>query len=353
MNVRRIAVLLRRELLQGPKSFIFLWSVVVPIVLSMVLSLVFGTLFNDKPRLGIADEGASALVSLLRESQAVVLRQYSSAGELERAARIGAVDYGIVLPQDFDSLVKEGQHVEVTAFVWGESLAKHRVVAQVTLLDLIRQLSGREAPVDVTITPLGNKVSIPWSDRLLPLLVLMAVFVGGMFLPATSLVTERQKRTLDALTVTPTTLREIFVAKGIVGFVISLAMGLIILALNQAFGAEPGLLTLMLALGAVMAAELGLILGSFAKDMSSLFAVWKSGGILLFAPAIIYLFPEIPQWIGQIFPTYYLVEPVVRISQEGAGWSEIAVHVIVLAVLDVLLVAVVVLAGHRMRRAMA
>jgi len=353
MNVKRVAILLRRELLQGPKSFIFLWSVVLPIVMSLVLSLVFGTLFSDKPRLGIADDGDSELVSLAQGSSSITTKEYGTANDLEEAVRIGAVDFGVVLPEDFDSLVTQGQHVEITAYVWGESLAKHRVIAQVTLLDLVRELSGREAPVDITMNPLGDEASIPWSDRLLPLLVLMAVFVGGMFLPATSLVTEKQKRTLEALTVTPTTLREVFLAKGILGFIISLTMGLIILALNQAFGAQPALLVLMLALGAVMAAELGLILGSFVKDMSSLFAVWKFGGILLFGPAIIYLFPEIPQWIGQIFPTYYLVEPVVRISQQGGGWSDIAAHVFVLIGLDVVLVGVVALALRRMRRAIA
>jgi ABC-2 type transport system permease protein len=322
------------------------------VVMSLVLSLVFGTLFNDKPGLGIFDQDSSGLVSLAQESQAITLKSYGSVGDLEQAVKTGAVDFGVVLPEGFDSLVTEGQPVEITAYTWGESLAKHRVIAQVTLLDLVRELSGREAPADITINTLGDEASVPWSDRLLPLMVLMAVFVGGMFLPATSLVTEKQHRTLEALTVTPTTLREVFLAKGILGFSISLAMGLIILALNGAFGGEPGLLAMMLALGAVMAAELGLILGAFAKDMSSLFAVWKTGGILLFAPAFIYLFPEIPQWIGQVFPTYYLVEPVVRISQEGAGWPDIAIHVFVLIGLDVLLVAVVGLAMKKMRSAM-
>jgi len=353
MSVRRLVVLLRRELFQGPKSFIFLWSVVLPIVMSLVLSLVFGTLFSDKPRVGIADGDSSGLVSLAQESPSIILKEYGSAGDLEHAVGIGAVDFGVVLPEDFDRSVTAGQHVEITAYVWSESLAKHRVIAQVTLLDLVRELSGREAPVDISINTLGDEVSVPWGDRLVPLLVLMAVFVGGMFLPATSLVTEKQKQTLEALTVTPTTLREIFLAKGILGFIISLTMGTIILVLNQAFGAQPGLLVLMLALGAVMAAELGLILGSFAKDMSSLFATWKFGGILLFGPALIYLFPEIPQWIGQVFPTYYLVEPVVRISQQGGGWSDIAAHVFVLVGLDVILVAVVALALRRMRRVIA
>jgi ABC-2 type transport system permease protein len=353
VSARRVVILLKRELLQGPKSFILLWSVVLPVVMSLVLSLVFGTLFSDRPRVGIADEDSSGLVGLAQESQAISLKEYGSAGDLERAVRIGAVDYGIVLPEEFDSLVTAGQPVEITAYIWGESLAKHRLVAQATLLDLVRELSGREAPVDVTINTLGEKASIPWSDRLLPLMVLMAVFIGGMFLPATSLVTEKQHRTLEALTVTPTTMREVFLSKGILGFIVSLVMGLIILALNQAFGARPDLLALMLALGAVMAAEIGLILGSFAKDMSSMFAIMKSGGILLFAPAFIYLFPEIPQWIGQIFPTYYLVEPLVRISQEGAGWPDIAVHVFVLVAIDVLLVAIVALAVRKMKRAMA
>lgn len=350
MSARRVAILLKRELLQGPKSFIFLWAIVLPVLMSLVLTLVFGTLFSDQPQVGIADEGRSGLVGLARESQAIDLKEYGSAADLEHAVTIGAVDYGIVLPEGFDALVTAGQPVEVTAYIWGESLAKQRVIAQATLMDLVRELSGREAPVEVTINTIGEETSVPWSDRLLPLVVLMAVFIGGMFLPATSLVTEKQHHTLEALTVTPTTMPEVFLAKGLVGFIISLAMGLIILAMNRAFGSQPGLLAGMLALGAIMAAGLGLILGSFARDMSSMFAVFKAGGILLFAPAFLYLFPEIPQWIAQVFPTYYLVEPVVRISQEGAGWSEVAVHVFALMAIDVLLVAVVFAAMKRMRR---
>ncbi len=352
MSARRVAILLRRELLQGSKSFIFLWAIVLPVLMTLVLTLVFGTLFSDKPRVGIADEGSSGLAGLARESQAIDIAEYGSAADLEHAVRTGAMDYGIVLPEGFDALVTSGQPVEITAYVWGESLAKQRLVAQATLMDLVRKLSGREAAVDVVINTVGEQASVPWSDRLLPLMVLMAVFIGGMFLPATSLVTEKQHRTLEALTVTPTTMAEVFLAKGILGFVISLAMGLIILAMNQAFGSHPGLLALTLALGAVLAAELGLILGSFARDMSSMFAVFKVGGILLFAPAFLYFFPEIPQWIGRIFPTYYLVEPVVRISQEGAGWPDIAVHVFVLLAIDVLLAALVALAMKRMMRLM-
>jgi ABC-2 type transport system permease protein len=105
------------------------------------------------------------------------------------------VDYGIVLPENFDASVTAGQHVEIMAYVWGESLAKHRIIAQVTLQDLVRELSGREVPVDININTWGWG-RIP-ERPLLPLMVLMAVFVGYVPL-ATSLVTEKQKRTLEA-----------------------------------------------------------------------------------------------------------------------------------------------------------
>ena len=77
------------------------------------------------------------------------------------------------------------------------------------------------------------------------------------------------------------------------------------------------LLVSVLVLGAVMAVEVGLICGVLFKDITMLFTVWKSAGILLFGPAVIFMFPQIPQWIGRIFPTYYLLQPIIEISQQG------------------------------------
>jgi len=67
-------------------------------------------------------------------------------------------------------------------------------------------------------------------------------------------------------------------------------------------------------LAAIMAAELGLILGTSIKDVNTLFAVWKFGGLILFGPAIVYMFPQLPQWLGYLFPTYYIVRPIMDIS---------------------------------------
>lgn len=350
MSLKRVGILLVKELLQGSKGFIFVYAIIAPVLISLVFSLIFGTLFTDKPKLGVADEGNSQLVAMTEQLTSVIVREYVNLSEIKQAVESGAVDVGIVLPADFDSAVIRGEETELTVYFWGESLAKNRTILGVTIANLIRELSGQEAPVEIEAITLGDEASIPWNDRLLPLIILMAVFLGGLFLPATSVINEKEKKTLEALVITPTTIGDVFVAKGLFGVILSLFMGIVILILNQAFGTQPLLLVLLLTLGAIMAVEIGLICGALLKDVTTLFAVWKSGGILLFGPAIIYMFPQIPQWIGRIFPTYYVLQPIVEISQQGGSWPDIATNVFILVGLDLILVGVVLFTLRRTKR---
>ncbi len=350
MNLKRVGILLGKELWQGPKNFIFVWALVMPIILSLVVSLIFGTLFSAKPRLGVVDEGGSQLVTMAEQLPSVITKEYGSVAEIKQAVEGGAVDVGMVLPVDFDSSVMQGEETELTTYIWGESLAKNRIILGATIANLVRELTGQEAPVEIKTVILGDEVSIPWNDRLLPFIVLMAVFLGGLLLPAASVIGEKEKKTLEALVITPASVGDVFMAKGLMGIILSLFMGIVILILNQAFGAEPVLLILVLVLGTIMAAELGLLCGALMKDITTLFAVWKLGGILLFGPAIIYMFPQIPQWIGRLFPTYYLLQPIIEISQRGGGWPSIATNVLILVGLDLLLIGVVVLVLRRTRQ---
>ncbi|MFC1945719.1 ABC transporter permease [Chloroflexota bacterium] len=347
MSIRRVGILLSKEFLYGPKNFIFIFAVVAPILISVVLSLVFGTLFANQPKLGIYDEGVSQLPALAADAGAVDTTEYASAEALRAAVERGTVDTGVILPAGFDEALKQGTDTGLTTYIWGESLASSRTIAGVTLSNLVRDISGVETPVEIEVISLGGEAGIPWNDRMLPLVVLMAVFIGGLMLPATSLITEKEKHTLSAVSVTPASIMDILISKGILGVILSIIMGVLILVINQAFGAQPVLLVLVLLLGGIMAAELGLLLGILLKDFNTLFAVWKSGGILLFGPVFIYLFPQIPSWIGRIFPTYYIIQPIVDISQRGGGWAEIALNTFILIGLNVVLMAVVWLTQQR------
>ena len=349
MSLRRVAVLLEREIVRGPKNFMFIFVIIVPVVLSVLVNLVFGTYFAGKPTLGVADLGDSGFVDRAEQVESIRLEQYTSVEALKSAVTRGALDLGLVLPDGLDTSLMQGSAVQLTGYIWGESLMRDRAILGTTVIGLLREMVGQEPPVEIVTSSVGEVVSVPWEDRLLPFIVMITILIGGMMIPATSLVDEKQKHTLRALVTTPTTVNDVLAAKGLLGVLLSIVMGVLILFINQAFGTQPALLVLLTVLGALMAAGIGVLLGALVKDIDTLFATIKGIGILLYAPALVYLFPEIPHWIGRIFPTYYMIAPIVEVTQGGAGWSDIAPDVAILLALIVLLMVVAALAGRRMQ----
>ncbi len=349
MKIKRFLLLVAKEVVHGSRGFLII-AVAMPVVISLLFSLVFGTLFAGLPRLGIADEGGSRLVAAAEALTSVRVIRYDDAASLRSAVERGSVDFGMVLPAGFDDALTAGGNPSVSAWVWGESLAKDRLVLGAAVASLVRGLAGGQSAVTVQTVLVGEGAFVPWSDRLLPLVVIMAVFIGGIFLPAALLIEEKERRTLSGLLVTPATAGEVIAAKGVVAGIVCFVMGMVVLAMNRAFGSHPGLVAGIIALGTVQAVAIGLMLGVVLKDLTTLFAFSKSGGIVIFAPTIVYLFPSIPAWIGRIFPTYYLLQPVIDISQKGAGWAEVRFDTFILAAIDVAMIVLLALMLWRARQ---
>jgi ABC-2 type transport system permease protein len=329
MSLKRTWTLIKTEVFHGPKDIVLVMAVVMPILLALFVNLAFGDIFTDRAKLGIYDEGNSSLTEKLVSAGSIDVKTYRNEADLRAATANGTLDMGIVLPADFDTELEAGT-IKLKAYVWGESLAKNRALIPLALNAAIREITGAELPVNIESVPLGDKSSLPWNDRLLPLTVLMAVFFGGMMLPASSLIHEKQRRTLEALNVTPTIVGDIFTAKGVIGAVLATIMGVLTLTISTSFGGSPLALVLVLSLGAILAAEIGLVAGAFIKDMNTLFAFWKFGGLLLFGPAVVFMFPQIPSWVGYMFPTFYVIKPVTDLSVLGLGFGSVAIYVVIL-----------------------
>ena len=344
---------LRKDLGVGPRSPIFLYAIVLPVILTLLIRVVFGSLFDPVPRLGIVDEGESQIVQNVRDVEGIQVTFPESAAALKTLVENNDLDGGLVLPAGFDGALQAGQMPNVQFFFGGQSLASNRVVLGVTMVDLIRQVAGSPAPIDVETITVGEGDTVPIVSRLLPLIVLMAVLIAGALTPATSLVEEKEKRTLTALLVTPTRLSDVLLGKGALGFILAMATGVVTLALNGALGANPAALLLVLVLATLMAAEVGLMLGSFAKDTKALYTIWKSGAIVLVAPVVFFIWPNLPQWIAKIFPTYYFLSPLFDIAIRGAGLADVWVDLTIGFAVCVVLLPGVYALGRRMEATLA
>lgn len=353
MNLRRTWQILRKDLELGPRSPFFLWAIGIPVIATVLLQVVFGGLFAPKPRLAIVDHGSSEITRAYQVMDGFEVALIDDEERLRELVKQHRFDAGLVLPAGFDQAVRSGAKPSLQFYVAGESLASHRIVLAVTTIDLVRTVQGSSPPVEVNVLSLGAEDSLPISARLVPLVVMFALMVAGVFLPGTALVEEKEQRTLSALLVTPVRLSEVLVAKGSLGLILAVVMGVVTLALNGAVGASLGSLTAAMAIAALMCVEVGLIYGAVAKDMKSLFALIKGLNVFLIAPVVFYLFPNWPQWIPKVFPTYWVIQPIFELSIKGAAladvWLELVVALGICLVLGVAVFALV----RRMERQLA
>ncbi len=344
--------ILSKDAAMGPRSPFVLWALVLPVVLTFAIRLFFGGLFSPEPRLGIVDLGDSAIPSSAEALEGVEVTILTDAEELRSLVESDDLDAGLVLQPGFDELVQNGTQPELAFWIGGESLASDRIILGVTALDLVRDMSGLGTPVEVSIVTIGED-GLDLSIRMLPVMVIMAVAIAGAMVPAASLVEEKERLTLSALLVTPARMRDVLISKGVFGVILAVLTGIITLLLNNAFGSAPLAVTLAILVGAIMMAEIGLILGSWAPDTNTLFAAWKGGSILLLFPVIFTIWPSLPQWIAKLGPTYYFLQPIFDLSVGEATLSDVVPQLAIAALICVALIPMVALAGRSLERRLA
>jgi len=353
VNIRRIMMLAARELRLGPRTPFFLFALLMPLVLTFLLQVVFLTLLSPRPRLAVADLGASSIPAAVEGMADIDLIRASDLPRLRELVERHDVDAGLLLESGFDRAVRAGEKPRLVFFVSGESRASNRILLAVTALDLVRGVEGARAPVEVVLHSPGRDEVPPLSERLVPSVLLFALLVAGIFVPAFSLVTEREQGTLHALLVTPVRMIEVMLSKSLVGLLMVLVMAFVTLALNGALGGEGAGLLLSLLVGGVMCVEIGMIYATLAPDGKTLYTLIKTLNVILAGPVIFYLFPSWPQWIARIFPTWWFIDPVYRISMRGASFSEVAPDLAVAMGICLALIPPLLLLGRRLQTRLA
>jgi ABC-2 type transport system permease protein len=352
VDVTRVLDVLRKDLQLGPRSPIFLWVLLLPFLITLVLQVAFGDLFEADPRLGIVDQGASSVTAALEDMEGIALSRLDDVDQLKQQVEANDLDAGLVLVAGFDEKVRAGERPPLEFYVGGETLASNRIILSVTAIDLVRAVEGGEPPVEVQVVALGDE-GLPISVRLVPFVVMYALLVAGVFLPSFSLADEREKGTLEALVVTPVRLSEVVTAKGILGFLLAVTMAIVTLWMNSALTAEPLALIVVVLVAGLLLVEVGLIYGTASKNVTGVFTLIKGTGFLLLSPTIFYIFPSWPQWIAKLIPTYWVINPVYEVTINRAGLGDVWVELLIGGAVIVALGGLIAVLVRRLRTQLA
>lgn len=345
-NIANVWTILKKDLKKAPGSGIVLLSFGYPVLITFMIQLIFGQVFDPPPRIGLMHSGESAIAEAITSAPSAEVTVFSDKDALWSAVEAGDLDMGMVLPVGIDAAFKAGEPIDAEGHASTLANPQALIKAEALLLDIFLA-AGPELPVTIERVTLLENPPKPWVDRLVPLIILLTFFVAGTFLTGFALVDEKVKGTLKAILTTPTSMLELLMSKAVFSYGVAMLCGLITLALNDAFSSMSGPLALAFTIAAVMTIELGMIIGLLSKDVNVLYGAVKSIGPVLVVSAAPFMFEAFPKWIAQVFPTWWVLSPIMSIVNEGAGLADVGVELGVAAAICVALVFAVRAVGVR------
>jgi len=283
------------------------------------------------------------LLESFANSDVFQLRNYAQTREqMYDAVRSGKARVGIRIPYDYARRLQQGSTATVLVLVDGsDSTVAGQAVSTstgVTLREsLVRALPGGNMPIEVRPSVLYNPATRS-ANFFVPGLVAILLQVMTILLIALSLVRERERGTLEQLTMTPVAPLGLMVGKMIPYGVLAFGELCAILIVMRVVFLVPihGSVIVLLAMSLpflLTVLGLGLLISSKARTQAEAFQL-SMGTILpsVFLSGYIFLIDNMPplfQAISRIIPTTYYIRILRGIILRGAGigdlWSQAAV----------------------------
>lgn len=358
MNLRTTLAIARKDFLDALRNARLLVIILMPVGFSVL----YGYIFRDTPNsleLVVYTPDSSAFVDQLADMDGLSLFVVDTQDGVRQTLESESAALGVVLPDNFDAELQAGNRPQVT-FIYPDDVESSRG-AQRVVLQVFELISGRDPVVRLDLQPLhppserelsqqednGDVSSLLQEIDILTffiiLWVMMGVTMNGSFLVPTLVVEEKEKKTLEAMLVTPASYFDVVGGKILVGMLYCLLTAFVVMALNQGFVGDVWASIVIVVLASACLTLIGLLIGSVIDNLTSL-NTWASFIMLpLLLPGILAALPlSLPGVLQTVFraiPTYNIVRGL-ALSLTGRG-GEIWLSAAILAVETVALLAAV------------
>ena len=331
MNPRLVGTLVQKDLAVFFRNRLFAMITILGIIAYLVIYSVMPGTIDYTLEIGLySPVSIPAFEELDQEGLEFVTAPTEE--QLRQAVIDGRFIAGISLPADVMARLLAGERPGITVFFAADVTPEMRDAVAMVIQELGHIVTGQTLDIEVSEEVLGldlGGMPLPPRDRLRPLLAVMLIMVETMGL-ATLISSELERRTINALLVTPATVADVFIAKGIAGISLAFGQAALFMAIVGGLDKQPLVVLTTLFLGALLVIAAGFLIGAVAKDMLSVLAWSIPVIIILLIPFIAVAFPgSVAGWV-EALPSYYLVDTIHRASNFGAGWSDVWQNLIIL-----------------------
>lgn len=331
MNLRIVSALISKDFSLFFRKKFFTALTAVALIMYLVIYFVMPSSVNETLELGVyAPVALPAFTQIQEEGLEIVIVESEMA--LKEAVIDGKYVAGVSLPADIVQKLISNQKPTINLYFTPDVPVEMKDAVTVIVRELAYVQTGQALSIEVSEKILGPDMTgkpIPPRDRLRPLLAVLILMMETLGL-ANLISEEVEQRTIQALLVTPMTITDLFVAKGITGTGLAFVQAVLFMAVVGGLSGQPLIILVTLLLGAVLVTGAAFIVASVSKDFMSVLGWGVLTFILLMIPSFSVMFPgTITDWV-RVIPSYYLVDTVHRAANFGSGWGDIWPNLLIL-----------------------
>ena len=351
MNLRIIRALVSKDFSLFFRNRFFALVTVLGLVAYLAIYFVMPSSVNESLAIGLY---APVVLPAFEQMQGEGLEIEGVESEelLKEGVTEGQYVAGIALPADIMEGFMFGQKPKISVYFASDVPEEIKDAVAVLIRELAYQQTGQALTIEISEEILGTDMAgmqIPPRDRMRPLFAILLIMTETFGL-ANLISEEVERRTINALLVTPVSVKDLFAAKGITGVSLAFVQAALFMAIIGGMSRQPLIILVALLLGAVLVTGASFIIAALSKGFMSVLAWGMVILIILFIPAFGIMFPgAVTGWVKAI-PSYYLVDTVHRASNFGAGWGDVWYNLLVLLGFDLALAWIGIMAlGRRFR----
>ena len=336
MSWQTIRTLIVKDITLFFRNRFFAFISVLGLVAYIAIYFLLPSSVDETLRIGIYAPELPPIFDELIEAEGLEIRRMDTEQDLKNAVLEAEVTAGYALPGNIMGIIANGEKPVVKVFFPAELPQEARDIYTILLKELAFSMVGQPINIEFSEEVLGIDLvgrQIPIRDRLLPLIAVFVLMMETLGL-STLLSEELENKTLQALLITPLTIRKLFAGKGITGTGMAFIQAVLLIAVTGGLSNQPGLVVLALLLGAFLVTGVGFLLASVGRDLMGILAWGILAILILSLPAIGLLFPgTITNWV-KLIPSYYLVDTVNRAINYGISNIDAFRNLGILLVID-------------------
>ncbi len=351
MHIRNILAIVRKDALDILLNKTTLAFLLTPIILAVLFAIIGGLLAShaSSASLLIYNPGHSDVEQFISSviptsgpvTHANSAQDVAAAFGPQGSHKNLAYVLGVVIPADFDSSVRAGNHPQLQLYFNGDYLGSNdQQLVEHAISDYVRDITNPQTPVTFSVTsvnpPVVNNYVQDYTSRYAMAGLLYSLTISIAFVPYL-LVEEKEKKTMRMLMVSAASWSDIVLSKLLVGLVYQLVISFVVLLIQGGFIGQVPLILLFLLLGSSFGLVMGLFFGSICQTNGN---VGVFVGIVSFAytlpslvlgPFYVILQGSPLEQATKVLPTYYMADGILKAMQNQASPDNLLLDIVILA----------------------